>query len=406
MSRMRGLNGKRGWKPLVMLLLSLFLAAVPTQAAVLTAAAAVQDGPGDTEREEEYLGQEENEKLKDNVLEYSELQDMIRNYNPTVREASDTYSRSMKQYEDAWAELKLYQGRASSDKDDAKDAGNTEQYTYYTAQEQTYKAAATSYYKMLDQMKTVSGTSSQRQVERQMTVAAQSLMVNYETLRQQRDTLQKMKELYETQYELGIVKEGVGTATAAEVLSFKNQVLAAESSLAAVKGNMENIYNNLCLMVGRDTDGSLQLASVPSADLTRIESMNLDEDTQKAIGNNYTLINDRHSLKVDSTSSSNYKLRTMEDGEQKLTSEIKRLYGEVILKKDSLEQARTGYEKAQLNKQQADTKYAIGMLSRDEYLLEELDYVQKEADYKAADLALQQSMDTYGWAVLGIADVE
>ena len=46
------------------------------------------------------------------------------------------------------------------------------------------------------------------------------------------------------------------------------------------------------------------------------------------------------------------------------------------------------------------------MLSKDEYLMEELDYVQKEADYKAADFALQQAMDTYDWAVLGIADIE
>ena len=46
------------------------------------------------------------------------------------------------------------------------------------------------------------------------------------------------------------------------------------------------------------------------------------------------------------------------------------------------------------------------MLSKDAYLMEELDFVQKQADYLAADLALQQSMDTYDWAVLGIVDVE
>ena len=31
--------------------------------------------------------------------------------------------------------------------------------------------------------------------------------------------------------------------------------------------------------------------------------------------------------------------------------------------------------------------------------------LRTEADYKAAGLALQQAMDTYDWAVLGIADV-
>ena len=393
MDRITGRAEKRrrtGRKRFLITMLSLSLAAGLSEVTALTAAAAAQNGPGDTDRQEEYLGQERNEKLKDDVLEYSELQDMIRTYNPTVLEVADSYNKTIMDYENAWAELKLYQGRADSDKDDAKDAGNAEQYTYYTAQEQTYKAAASSYYKMLDNMKkTASSTSTQRQTERQMTVAAQSLMVSYET-----------------QYELGTVKEQAGTAAAAEVLSFKNQVLAAQASLAEVEANMESIYNSLCLMVGREADGSLQVASIPAADPSRIGTMNLEEDTAKAIGNNYTLISDRHSLKVDSTSSSNYKLRTMEDGEQKLTSKMKRLYEDAAIKRDALEQARTGYEKARINKQQADTKYAIGMLSKDEYLMEELDYVQKEADYKAADLALQQAMDTYDWAVLGIADIE
>ena len=57
---------------------------------------------------------------------------------------ADSYNKTIMDYENAWAEIKLYQGRADSDKDDAKDAGKAEQYTYYTAQEQTYKAAALS----------------------------------------------------------------------------------------------------------------------------------------------------------------------------------------------------------------------------------------------------------------------
>lgn len=350
--------------------------------------------------------QEKNAGLSDNVLEYSELQDMISSYNPTVQEVADSRNRTVAQYEDAWSELKLYQGRVSTDIDQAKDSGNMEEYSYYKAQEQTYKAAASSYYKMLDRMNTASSTSTQRQVTRQMTVAAQSLMVSYETLRQQRDTLLKMRELYTAQYQLGQVKEQTGLATSVDVLSLKNQVLTAESSLATVEENMESLYSSICLMVGREPDGSLEIASIPSADLTRISAMDLEADTQKAIGNNYTLMSDRHSLNVNSTSSSQYKLRTMEHGEQKLTSEMKRLYEDVLLKKDALEQAQTGYEKARQTKQQADIKYGAGMLSREDYLREELSCIQKEADLKAADLALEQALDTYDWAVLGIADVE
>lgn len=50
-------------------------------------------------------------------------------------------------------------------------------------------------------------------------------------------------------------------------------------------------------------------------------------------------------------------------------------------------------------------KYAAGLIGRDEYLMEELQFIQKEGDYKAAQLAQQQAMDTYDWGVLGFADV-
>ena len=132
MDRITGRAEKRrrtGRKRFLITMLSLSLAAGLSEVTALTAAAAAQNGPGDTDRQEEYLGQERNEKLKDDVLEYSELQDMIRTYNPTVLEVADSYNKTIMDYENAWAELKLYQGRADSDKDDAKDAGNAEQYT-------------------------------------------------------------------------------------------------------------------------------------------------------------------------------------------------------------------------------------------------------------------------------------
>ena len=131
MDRITGRAEKRrrtGRKRFLITMLSLSLAAGLSEVTALTAAAGCPETePGDTDRQEEYLGQERNEKLKDDVLEYSELQDMIRTYNPTVLEVADSYNKTIMDYENAWAELKLYQGRADSDKDDAKDAGNAEQ---------------------------------------------------------------------------------------------------------------------------------------------------------------------------------------------------------------------------------------------------------------------------------------
>ena len=82
----------------------------------------------------------------------------------------------------------------------------------------------------------------------------------------------------------------------------------------------------------------------------------------------------------------------MEEGEQKLASKMKSLYDSVQQKKKALETAATGYEKAGREKQNADTKYSIGMLSQDEYLREQMNYIQRTAEYRSADLAFTQAM--------------
>ena len=146
-----------------------------------------KQGPGDEGEVQEYLGEEQNEKLKDQVLEYSEIQDMIRNYNPSVQEAVSAYNRTLEQYADGWAEMKFGKNSVATDKKNAKDSGDAQQYSYYAAEEAIYQSAAKSYQKMYDSMQSASSTSSQRKIERQMTVATQSLVISYETMRLERD---------------------------------------------------------------------------------------------------------------------------------------------------------------------------------------------------------------------------
>ena len=87
--------------------------------------------------------------------------------------------------------------------------------------------------------------------------------------------------------------------------------------------------------VGKGYKRRMVIAEIPAADTKRADGINLEEDTRKAIGNNDTLMSDRHSLQATSTSSSNYKLRTMEEGEQKLASKMKSLYDSGAAEKES-----------------------------------------------------------------------
>lgn len=344
--------------------------------------------------------------LADNILEYSEIQAMIHNYNPSVQQAMASYNANLDSYADAYADLQMAESDASISRKNARDNDDNEDSAYYSMELAIYKASVHVYKKIIDNMQTNSSTSGQRQLERRMTIAAQSLMISYESLKHQRDTVKKQHELYEKQYQLTQVKLQAGMATEADVLAARKQALSAETALSSIEASLDSVYDSLCSMVGHDLDGSLTIADMPAADLSRADGMNLEEDTKKAIGNNQTLINDRHTLSGATTSGAQNKQRYTAAGEEKLTVKMKSLYEDVLQKKNELQAASTAYEKASQEKQLADTKYSIGVLSEEEYLSAEMSWLSGVAAYKAADLAFTQSMETYDWAILGFAEIE
>ncbi len=350
----------------------------------------------------QWMGQVETDetKLQDNRLEYSELYTLISRYNPTIEQSLTSFNQSLEDYANAWDELKFGQSSASTDLQTAKRDGDSENYAYYRQEKAIYKAASSMYKKMYDSMKKASDKSI-RTMTRQLTVAAQSLMMSYETLSLQKDTLTKQVEVYEKALNLEKTKQTAGMSTAADVLEKENQLLSAKSSLSSLEESLNSTYSSLCLMVGKDTDSGLVICEIPSADLSRADNMDLEADTKKAIGNNSSLISSR-STKATSTAAKNNRNATVEEGEQNLTIQMKQLYEDILLKKSELQAACTAFQKAQGQKQNADIKYKAGLLSQEEYLTEEMNYISQTAAYKAADLAFTQAADTYGWAVMGI----
>ena len=143
-------------------------------------------------------------------------QHIIRLYNPTMEQALSSYNNTLEQYAEARAQLKRGQYSVSTDKEEAEDNGDTEDYAYYASEEAIYKSAAASYQDMYESMQETSSTSSLRQTERQMTVAAQALMISYDTMQLEKETAEKMCQLYEKQYELAQTKQQAGMATQAE----------------------------------------------------------------------------------------------------------------------------------------------------------------------------------------------
>ena len=96
------------------------------------------------------------------------------------------------------------------------------------------------------------------------------------------------------------------------------------------------------------------------------------------------------------------KLRDVEYSEDTVRSNIQTLYDTILEKKASYDSALTAYQSGQIAWNAAQIQRQNGSVSQIQYLQLELAYLQAEAGFRCADLALQQALQDYSWAVKGV----
>ncbi len=374
----------------------LFLAAVPETA--FAANAPVTGNMEDTYDAETWA------KLQDNVLEYDEIPDLVHVYNSTISEIWKNLRETKEKLDRNAQELESQSMKMKNLKDSAKSQGDVGGIMNYTVQEMILKKTSSAL-KSSD-LYTQQTVASIQKGEKQITKVAQSLMISYDSLLKQRNTLEKLQELYAKQYEIAVNKRALGMATDQDVLTAQTNQLSAASSVASLDGGLLQLKPNLCTLTGWAADASPELAPIPETDLSLIDQMNLEEDTKKAIGNNSTLISQRTSTKGTSSASIASRLGVIEEGEQKLTIEMKRLYNDVYAQKEAFEGAKAGYEAAQKTHDKYTRMYQMGLLGESDYIGTEISYYQAKSSYESADTSLRLAIETYNWAVQGLATVE
>lgn len=374
------------------------------------AAFAAPTGPGASPDPEPYTA-EEKARLQDNVLEYDEVQLRVREYNPAISEAWKTYRDTKQDYANVVTELESQYDTVIDMADSYVDLGNLMGNPALAA---TGKSLGDAYKSTLQGMRDTvnewdgnkSATSQIRQFERQMTAGAEQALIGYDMIRKNVSTLETMVQLYQKQYDMYQRMQGLGLATSKDVLSAQTSLLSGQSQLASLNSQSDSLRRTLCLMLGYDPDTNPDIRPVPQFDMNRLNAMNLEEDTKKAIGNNYTLIGQRTSGKARTSSGVEVRLNMIQEGEQKLTIEMQRLYQEVMDKKAAYDAAATGFEAAEKSFGAATRQYQNGMLSEVQYVGAQIAYNQKKAAFESANLELWQAMENYDWGVTGLAAVE
>ncbi|MDW2798540.1 TolC family protein [Clostridium boliviensis] len=357
--------------------------------------------------------EEQWEMLQDNILEYEELGDRIKLFNPDMISANEMYCSAMDdvkdQYMAAYKDSRDYKDGAEDLKDEGGLSTKEGQTLYATlrAYEKAMKSAGDKISRAYKYNTRPDASSYEpvRKGEKQLTSGAQQAMIGYNMAAAQLKTLQTMEEMYGKLYSATVSMQNLGMATEADVTAAKKNLLNAESSLENLNNTVDSLGATLKLLTGWPAESIPQIQSISPVDLSKIEELNLQEDTAKAICNNYTLIDERHKKTDRSTTRVKSKFRNEEQTEQNLSIEIEQLYQEIMEKKKNYEAALTAYDQAVVIKNAAEIQLQNGSISQIEYLGQMLSYYQAEGEKTNADLSLRQAMELYYWATEGLLDI-
>ena len=359
------------------------------------------------------------ERLTDNQLDYDEIGARVKEYYGPIKSAYNMV-RGMTEdqgqiavNERTMADDLISQARAAEDL--AKDQTGMDQ--------MINKATAKALRKTANQMRTMANNmdrslsrknSSEKQIDRQ----ANSLILNvemmlnqYQQLQSQRTIAAKGVEPATAAKQLQNTMQAQGMAVDADVLSAAASLSSGQSQLNTLDAGIEQICKMLCSFTGYDEASNPVFGEVPAADPSYIATVNVAEDKEKAVNNNYELISLRGQtgggmtdLQIRTSKTTTQianKLRNVEYSEENVRSNIQALYDAMEEKNSSYSAAKTAYESGQISWQAAQVQKANGMLSNIQYMQQELAWLQAQSGYKCADLALQQAIQNYKWAVAG-----
>lgn len=387
------------------------------------------------------MSEEQYAKLNDNVVEWSEIEELIKYRNPTYTALSDQALSSVDQIKSSIGTDVLNMQEQLDDVDSAltelyetekslKDkypAGSVEgdmalkQLQAAIDQAKAGRTELKAAVKQLDDMRaqlegrlTVSGkgggVSSEKSIEIKLYPALESLRSAVEGLVLSYEQLNTSKSIYEEQLRLyqrllstqqNLFAEGM--ATAADVDSASNNVLSAQAKLSELEASKDTLGRNIGLLLGYKGEIPV-IEAAPAPDITFLENADPVKDIEKASAENSDV---RSSGKSNGTTSGNeQRYYTQNEAKGKLSAKLSELYADMQAKKLLYDSSASTLRKAEITKNSAELKLSMGMLSAAEYEAQMLSYISYKASAELAETNLKQSINNYKWALNGVVSID
>ena len=368
----------------------------------------------------EWVDDETWNRLQDNVMEYDELENLVRYFNPSYQQVLESItpmidasrlaasqmrsSEDLKTMKDSSKELKKALDQMDPNSESMMDQMIYQQtYTMYLTMqagiqgvEQGAKAISKTAVVMDQQTRSV-----REQTLYSLTSAVQQMFIGYNQALASRDLCAAAAELSEAAAQSAETQRSVGMATENDVLSAQQALLSAQNQITSLDNTLSSLRQNLYLMTGWTYDASAEIGTVPAPDLARIDAMDLNADTEQAIDNSYSLKTLEDTLKT-SKASAVTKDKKIEEAKAEIKTQMEALYQTVLTDRSAYEAASTALEAAGLTQESSKRQYDLGMIGRLQYLQAQTAWLQQKMTADNASMTLTQAILDYEWALKGI----
>lgn len=342
------------------------------------------------------------EALNDNLIEYEELEELIRTGNSNAVNTLNSLENSLEIYQAAYDSL-LSAGRDMSNKaDELKEEGEDE--SLIASYDQNADILSSSAKQIKRSINSLTSATNQSAVNRtiySLVKSAQTVMFSYKQMVYQADAAQKRVDARAAAYDMAVSKRQAGMITETELLSEEKNLLEARTFLQSALDGADKLKRQLAIMTGKNAE-EIQIGEIPPVTTQEMEQINLEEDKEKAVIADSVVKSIKKSSATGDTAR-NLRKQQLEEAKGEASLMMDELYQTVTQMRLLYEGACASYAAAEKEYGALSTKYNAGLINKSAWLSGTADWYSAIAACKSAEIQYKQAISAYQWAIRGIS---
>lgn len=346
--------------------------------------------------------------LRDDVIEYGEIGDLVHEYNATVKKNQIDLNTFRKDYGETNEEWSNRYRELADDLEgnlvypDVDDAGYATMMASIVSSEQTIKQMReTADDSMEDYMTYYYDFSG---AEALLVSQAQTGMINYYLNQLKLQTDQKKLELQEEALRSAVSRRDLGLGTEVQVLTAQENIKNAQKAIQDDQSAIDTGKQRLQVLLGWTHDANPEVREIPQVDMERIAAMNPDADKVQAVENSFSMKSNKRKLENARSQDKKDDLQeTIREAEQSISASVYSSYQSVLAAQAAFELSQAQAALEQKNYETAERQFQLGNVSRMDYVTRKNTAETARINVETARLNLFQAVQAYDWMLNGLA---